>query len=178
MTDAAMEAETALPDLIGARVPRPNIDRFAAGRGRYIDDLLLPRMAHIAFLRSPFAHARIGDINTAEAAGMPGVLRVFTAADLAGVVTPWVAVISNLPGIKSAPQMPFATDRATWQGECGCGSCRPQQGRGGRRVEQISVDWEPLEPLTDMTTALDPATPVLHEELGDNLCFRMDIGCR
>lgn len=160
---------------IGARVPRPGIERFAAGRGRYVDDLVLPRMAHIAFLRSPFAHARIKSVDTAEAAAMPGVIRIFTAADLEGVVTPWEAVITNLPGIKSAHQHPLARDRATWQGECIAAVVAQSRAQAEDAVERIEVAWEELPPLTDMETALDVATPVLHPELGDNLCFRMDI---
>lgn len=160
---------------IGSRVPRPGIDRFAAGRGRYIDDLLLPRMAHIAFLRSPYAHARILGIDTSDAEAMPGVIRIFLAKDLEGVVSPWEAVISNLPGIKSAHQHPLARDRATWQGECVAAVVANSRAEAEDAVEAIAVTWEELSPLTDMTTALDADTPVLHPELGDNLCFRMDV---
>ncbi len=160
---------------IGVSVPRPGIERFTAGRGRYIDDLLLPRMAHIAFLRSPYAHARIKSIDSAAAAALPGVIRIFTAGDLEGVVTPWEAVISNLPGIKSAPQFPMAKERATWQGEVVAAVVAQSRAQAEDAADAIAVDWEELPPLTDMVTALDPATPVLHPDLGDNLCFRMDI---
>ena len=68
---------------IGRSVPRPNLARLTQGRGLYVSDVVLPRMAHVAFLRSPYAHARIISIDTAAARAMPGVLRVATAADLA-----------------------------------------------------------------------------------------------
>src|SRR6056297_4169502 len=102
---------------IGKTVPRPNAGRLVQGRGRYVDDVVLPRMVHVAFVRSPFAHARIGTIDTAEAKGVKGVLRVFTGADLAEVCTPWVAVLAHLKGLKSPPEYPIALDRACWVGE-------------------------------------------------------------
>ena len=70
---------------IGRPLPRRNARRFVAGRGRYVDDIVLPRMVHVAFVRSPVAHGRIVGIDTAEAASMPGVVRVVTGRDLLAV---------------------------------------------------------------------------------------------
>src|ERR1700735_2587593 len=89
---------------IGRSVPRPNLARLTQGRGQYVSDIALPRMAHVAFVRSPHAHARIKDIETAEAKKSPGVIAVVTGAELAKVITPWVGVLTHLKGIKSAPQ--------------------------------------------------------------------------
>ena len=99
-------AETSPPigDQIGRSAPRPNAPRLAAGRGRYVDDIQLPRMVHLAFLRSPYAHARIGAIDIAEAAAMPGVVRVLTGADIAEICKPWSGVAAHLPSLRSPPQ--------------------------------------------------------------------------
>ena len=89
---------------IGRSVPRPNLARLTQGRGQYVSDVVLPRMAHVAFVRSPHAHARIKSIATAEAKKAPGVVAVVTGAELAKVITPWVGVLTHLKGLKSAPQ--------------------------------------------------------------------------
>ena len=102
---------------IGKSVPRPNARKLVEGRGQYVDDMLLPRMVHVAFVRSPHPHAKIGKIDGAAALAVPGVLRVFTGADLAPHCDPWVATLAHLKGMKSAPQHPLPLERATWVGE-------------------------------------------------------------
>jgi carbon-monoxide dehydrogenase large subunit len=102
---------------IGRSVPRPNTRRLAEGGGRFVDDLSLPRMVHAAFLRSPHAHARIARIDIAEAKAAPGVVAVYTGADLVTHIEPWVGVLSHLKGLRSAPQPAVAIDVARWQGE-------------------------------------------------------------
>ena len=157
---------------IGRTVPRPNAGRLVAGRGRYVDDITLPRMVHVAFVRSPHAHARIGAIETGEAEALKGVLRVFTGQDLAAVCTPWEGKLAHLEGMKTSPQHPLALDRACWVGEpvvAVVGRTRADAEAGAALVE---IDFEPLPAVTDIRTALDPDTPVLHAALGDNLCFR------
>ena len=102
---------------IGKTVPRPNLDRLMQGRGLYVSDIELPRMAHVVFLRSPHAHAKIVSIDASAAKRMPGVVAVVTGQELAAVITPWVGVLSHLKGLKSAPQSAIAIDRVCWQGE-------------------------------------------------------------
>lgn len=99
---------------IGRAVPRPNLARLTQGRGHYVSDVVLPRMGHAAFARSPHAHARIVKIDTAMAKRAPGVIAVVTGAELATVITPWVGVLTHLKGLKSAPQHAIAIDRACW----------------------------------------------------------------
>ena len=96
---------------IGKTVPRPNLDRLLQGRGQYVSDLELPRMAHVVFLRSPHAHARIVAIDADAARRMSGVISIVTGPELEAVVTPWVGVLSHLKGLKSAPQHAIAVDR-------------------------------------------------------------------
>ena len=121
---------------IGRSVPRPNLARLTQGRGQYVSDVTLPRMAHVAFVRSPHAHARIKSIATAEAKKAPGVVAVVTGAELAKVITPWVGVLTHLKGIKSAPQHAIAVERACWQGEAVCAvvARTPRRSRGRLRA--------------------------------------------
>src|ERR1700730_13155561 len=100
---------------IGRSVPRPNLARLMQGRGQYVSDLSLARMAHVAFARSPHAHAKIKKIDAVAAKKAPGVIAVVTGPELAKVISPWVGVLSHLKGIKSAPQHAIALDRACWQ---------------------------------------------------------------
>ena len=108
---------------IGRSVPRPNLQRLTQGRGQYVSDVTLPRMAHVAFVRSPHAHAQIVKIEKSGAAKTPGVIAVVTGPELAKVMTPWVGVLTHLKGLKSAPQSPIAVERTCWQGEAVCADC-------------------------------------------------------
>jgi len=101
---------------IGKSVPRPNLDRLMQGRGLYVSDMVLPRMVHVVYARSPHAHARIVRIDADAAKRAPGVIAIVTGEQLATVITPWVGVLSHLKGLKSAPQHAIATDRVCWQG--------------------------------------------------------------
>ncbi|MEH6717869.1 MAG: xanthine dehydrogenase family protein molybdopterin-binding subunit [Aurantimonas endophytica] len=157
---------------IGRSVPRPNAARLVEGQGRYVDDISLPRMVHVAFLRSPHAHARIVAIDAAEALQLPGVLRVFTGADLAEVCTPWVGVLQHLKGLKSPPQYPIAVGKASWAGEPVAAVVAESRALAEDALALIDVDFEPLPVVADMMSALDGATPLVHPELGDNLAFR------
>src|SRR6478672_10289562 len=91
---------------IGQSVPRPNAARLLQGRGAFIDDLRFPRLAHVAFFRSPYAHARIKKLDFSKAAKQKGVLAVFDGPTVAEYCKPWVAVLAHLKGIKSPPQLP------------------------------------------------------------------------
>src|SRR6202046_161013 len=156
---------------IGRSVPRPNLARLTQGRGQYVSDIALPRMAHVAFVRSPHAHARIKNIATAAAKKAPGVVAVITGAELATVITPWVGVLTHLKGIKSAPQYAIAVERACWQGEAVCAVVARSRAQAEDACALVGVEYDVLPVVTDAETALDAKTPVIHPELGDNLTF-------
>jgi CO/xanthine dehydrogenase Mo-binding subunit len=157
---------------IGRSVPRPNVKKLVEGRGQFVDDIVLPRMVHVAFVRSPHAHARITGIDPAEALQVPGALRVFTGRDLEPHCEPWVAVLAHLKGMKSAPQRPLPVDRATWVGEAVAAVVAETRAIAEDAAAKVSVTYEPLPAVVDMETALSPETAIIHPELGDNLCFQ------
>ncbi|MFY9602995.1 MAG: xanthine dehydrogenase family protein molybdopterin-binding subunit [Pseudolabrys sp.] len=163
---------------IGRSVPRPNLRRLTQGRGQYVSDVALPRMAHVAYVRSPHAHARIVKITSGAAKKAPGVIAVVTGAELASVMTPWVGVLTHLKGLKSAPQAPLAIERACWQGEAVCAVVAHTRAEAEDACELVEVSYEALPAVTDPETALDSKTPVIHTSLGDNLCFerKLDVG--
>ena len=160
---------------IGRSVPRPNAQRLLQGRGTYVDDIRLPRLVHAAFLRSPYAHARITRLDTAEAARQPGVVRVVTAKNLAGLYTPWVGVLGHMKGLKSAPQHPLAVERACWQGEPVAAVVAESRAAAEDALAHIAVEWEELPAVTDPDAALAPGAPTIHAALGDNLAFARSI---
>jgi len=161
---------------VGRTLSRAGAKRAVAGRGRYTDDITSPRMVHAAFVRSPYAHANIIDIDVSKAASQPGVVMTMTGAELAKRCTgPWVGILSCFEGMKSAPQYPMAVDRACWQGEpvvMVVGHTRAQAEDG---AELVTIEWRELPVTIEKETALDPATPVIHPDLGDNLAFEKSI---
>jgi carbon-monoxide dehydrogenase large subunit len=157
---------------IGKSVPRPNARKLVEGRGQFVDDIVLPRSVHVAFVRSPHAHARIAGIDSAAALQMPGVLRVFAGRDLEAHCDPWVAVLAHLKGMKSAPQGPLPLHRATWVGEAVAAVVAESRAIAEDAVSKVAVAYEPLPAVVDMETALATGTPVIHPDLGDNLCFQ------
>jgi carbon-monoxide dehydrogenase large subunit len=156
---------------IGRSVPRPNLARLTQGRGQYVSDVVLPRMVHVAFVRSPHAHARIKRIDSDAARKAPGIVAVVTGPELAKVITPWVGVLTHLKGIKSAPQHAIAIERTCWQGEAVCAVVGKSRAEAEDACALVEVEYEILPAVTDPETALDAKTPVIHPELGDNLTF-------
>ena len=102
---------------IGESVPRPNAARLLQGRGAFTDDLRFPRLAHVVFFRSPYAHARIKKLDFSKALKSEGVIGVFDGRAVAEYCKPWVAVLAHLKGIKSPEQHALAIERACSQGE-------------------------------------------------------------
>src|SRR6201993_2346207 len=134
---------------IGRSVPRPNLTRLTQGRGQYVSDVVLPRMVHVAFVRSPHAHARIVKIDTEQARKAPGVVAVVTGAELAKVITPWVGVLTHLKGLKSAPQHAIAIERACWQGEAVCAVVARTRAEGAGGCGLVGVEYQKLPVVTD-----------------------------
>lgn len=160
---------------IGVGLPREGVRRLVQGRGQYVDDIELPRMLHVVYWRSPVAHMRIERLDTEAARGMPGVVGVFDGHDLARVCKPWVATLAHLAGIKSAPEYPLAIERACWQGEPVVAVVAETRVQAEDALQHVQVEWEELPAVLETETALDDGTPVIHPELGDNLCFERHL---
>jgi len=160
---------------IGSPVARPNARRLLQGRGTYVDDIALPRMAHVVYWRSPVAHARITAFDSSFARMMPGIIGIYQASDLEGVCKPWVATLSHLAGMKSAVQYPLAPGHLCWQGEPVYAIVAESRREAEDAMPYLQVQWEELPVVADMEHALDADAPVIHPELGDNLCFTRTI---
>ena len=166
--------EPAAP-LAGRSVPRPNGRKLVEGTGTYVDDVELPRMAHVVYLRCPHAHAKILRIDASAALDMPGVAAVVDGQELSTVCAPFVGTLAHLTGMRSPPQHAIAIDRACWQGEAILAVVGETRAQAEDAMQAVQVDWEVLPAVTRMEDALAPHTPVIHPSLGGNLCFHREI---
>ncbi|HKS90048.1 MAG TPA: xanthine dehydrogenase family protein molybdopterin-binding subunit, partial [Stellaceae bacterium] len=166
---------------IGQPVRRVEDRRFLTGHGHYLDDIVRPRQAHAALLRSPHAHAVIRGIDTAEAAAAPGVVAVLTGADLAadGVGTiPCVSALTNRD--KSQMQMPphpaLAADRVRHVGDSVAMVIADTAARARDAAELIEIDYAPLPAIVETGAALEPGQPTVWDTHPGNICFDWEVG--
>jgi carbon-monoxide dehydrogenase large subunit len=155
---------------IGTSVPRAGARKLLQGRGVYLDDVRLPRLAHVVFFRSPHAHARIKSLDLSRARQQPGVIGAFDGAAIAEYCTPWVGVLSHLKGLKSAVQHAVAIDRVCWQGEAVAAIVAETRRQAEDALDHVMAEFEPLPAVIDMRESLK-GDVVIHPELGDNICF-------
>ncbi len=160
---------------IGRSVARPNAARLLAGRGIYVDDIKAPRVLHVAFLRNPYAFAKILRIDVARARAAEGVVCVATADDLKDVCKPWVGVLSHFAGLRSQPQGPLADGVSYWQGEPVVAVVATSRALAEDALAEIDVAFEELDPTVDMDDALKGDASPIHPELGDNLAFERRV---
>ena len=160
---------------IGRSVPRERAKKLLEGKGKYVDDILLPRMAHLSYVRSPFAHAKIKSINTENAKKYPGVLNVFTIDDIEKVCSPWQGVLGHLGEMRSPTQYPLAKDIVRWQGEPVAVVVANKRAVAEDASELVEIDYEDLDAQLDMETAMDKSTKVIHDDLGNNLFWTRTV---
>jgi carbon-monoxide dehydrogenase large subunit len=156
---------------IGARIPRLEIKRLAAGHGRYVDDIVLPRMAHIHFVRSSYPSARILAIDCSIARDMQGVIAIMTADDLNHLCEPFIGVALHRPGHRSPPQYLLAKDRAVWQGQPVVAVVAESRAAAEDAGEHVLIEWEELPAVGSHLDAVAPGAPTVHPEMGDNIAF-------
>jgi aerobic carbon-monoxide dehydrogenase large subunit len=160
---------------IGASCPRPNAVRLATGRGNYTDDLTLPGTGHVAFLRSPHAHARILSVDLNGALSAPGVIAAFSGASLSTSCPPWQTRLALMPTHRSTPQPPLAVNETCWQGEAVAAVAAGTRAQAEDALELIEVEWEALPAVADLSEALDPDSPVVQSDMLNNLALDHSI---
>ena len=140
-------------------VPRKEDARFIRGQGTFVDDITLPGMLHGAILRSPVAHARISSVDATAARAHPQVEAVLTGADLAERGLAW------MPTLAADVQAVLATDKVRFQGQEIAFVVAQDRYAARDALELIAVEYEPLPPVIDARTALDPDAPVVRDDL-------------
>src|SRR6476659_2682669 len=172
-----MTTET-VPDVLGARIKRVEDPRFITGAGNYVDDIKLASMTHMAILRSPYAHANIRSVDTTKAASMPGVIAVFTGADIPYNPLPMAWPAGGSAGIQNNVNTPrvLATDSVKWTGEGVAAVVAETSAQAVDALDAIQVDYEPLPAVVDAEKAMQPGAPQLHENAPNNVAFVWTVG--
>ena len=157
----------------GERIKRNEDPRLLTGQGLYVDDVDLPNMLHAAFVRSPYAHARINHMDVSLALKREGVVAVYTAEDLGDYWKPGPLLVSPPPVkdilFNEKTQVPLAKGKVKFAGEPIVMVLAESRYIAEDALADIQIDYEPLEAVVDLEKALQPDSILIHEEIGSNV---------
>jgi aerobic carbon-monoxide dehydrogenase large subunit len=157
----------------GERIKRNEDPRLLTGQGLYVDDVDLPNMLHVAFVRSPYAHANIKSIDVSHALERKGVVAVYTANDLGDYWKPGPLLVSPPPVenivFNEKTQVPLAKDKVKFAGEPIVMVLAESRYIAEDALADIQIDYEPLAAVVDLEKALEPDSTLIHEEIGSNI---------
>ena len=160
---------------IGKSVKRTEDPRMIQGLAHYVDDIKLPDTLHAAFLRSIYAHARISKIDTSAALKLPGVVAVYTGKDIAQKIGP-VPCGAAIPEMKVPDHRVLAINKVYWVGHPVAVVIAENKYTARDAAELIQVDYAELPPVMDEEQAADPKSPVIHEQFGTNIAYKLTAG--
>lgn len=163
---------------IGKPMKRVEDPRFIQGKGKYVANLQIPGMLHAAIVRSPHAHAKINSIDTSAALAMPGVVGVYTGADLTADGVGGLPCGFNPPGIKTAPHPVLAIGKVRHVGDGVAVVIAENRYAAQDAADAVQVDYTPLPAVVDAKKAVDPSAPQLHDEIPNNTSFYWALGNR
>ena len=162
--------------MIGERRLRAEDARLLTGRGRYLADHDVPGLCHVAFVRSPVAHARIRAISTASALRLPGVVAVVTQADLAAAGARPMTHMLPIPTAQPLAWGLLADDTVRYVGEPLAAVVATSRAVAEDAAELVDVDLDPLPPVVDPLVAVAPDAPLLHPAWGTNVFLHLSAG--
>jgi aerobic carbon-monoxide dehydrogenase large subunit len=170
--------------MIGQKIKRKEDPRFITGKGKYTDDVKLANMVHVALLRSDRGHARIKSLDVSKARKAPGVVAVYTGADLEGKVGGVPCGVQNAEGnhysagVKlNVPAFPLlASKKLNFVGQPYAAVVATDAYAAHDAIELIEVDLEDLPAVVDPEKAIEKGSPIIHEELGSNIAFHIPGG--
>ena len=137
--------------------------RLVTGLTNWTDNIVLPGMLHMCFVRSPFAHARITSVDVSAAKSMPGVIAAFSGADFAGEQGSLPCAWPVTPDIVIPPHPPMATEEVRYVGEAVAVVIARDHYTAADAIAAVDVNYEPLPPVLDMRAALEEGSPKVHE---------------
>ena len=163
--------------IFGSGIKRREDPRLITGAAKYTDDLVLPGMAHLAVVRSPYAHARIKRIDTSRAAALPGVVGVFTGqqmkdAGFGPIPCAWVVPGSDT---KTPPYPPIAIDTARYMGNAVAVVVAEDRYLARDAADAVEVEYEALPVVVDALKATQAGAPQLHADVPSNVCFHWKV---
>jgi carbon-monoxide dehydrogenase large subunit len=157
---------------LGERTKRNEDPRLLTGRALFVDDVSLPDMVHVAFVRSPHAHARLLGIDATQARQKDGVIAIYTAEDLGDYWQhgPLLVPPPPVPGMvfHERTQVPLAKGKVRHVGEPVALVVAVSRYVAEDAAEEVLVDYEPLPAVVDLEKALEPGASLVHEDVGSN----------
>ena len=172
-------SDSALASPLGQRVERKEDLRFLTGNGQFTDDVSLGNQTHAYFLRSPHAHATIRGIDTAAAKSAPGVVAVFTAADLTGVnglPCGWLITGTDGKPMNEPPHPVLASGKARYVGDPVALVVAESPNAAKDAAELIEVDYDPLPAVVSIADAQKSGAAEIHEQAPGNRCYTWALG--
>ena len=169
-----VEDLAARPKMVGARVKRTEDPRLLTGNGSYVDDRQSARMLHVAFRRSDHSHARIRSIDCEAALRSPGVIAVFTGADLEGKIKPLLAT-SRMANYHATPLVALAQGKVRYVGEPVVAVVAESRYLAEDAIELVEIDFETLPIVIDPESAAQSDAPLLHESIGTNVLLSREF---
>jgi len=165
------EKPSETPREVGTSRPRKEDQHLVTGRTTWVDNLALPGMLHLAVLRSPMAHARITSVDTDDARRAPGVVAVLTGQDLADTQGDLPCAWPVTPDMVNPGAPALAVDQVNFAGDAVAVVAARSHAEAVDALEEIDVDYEPLDPVLDLEEALADGATLVHESAGTNKCF-------
>jgi aerobic carbon-monoxide dehydrogenase large subunit len=162
------DTQAAAPELGKARLRKEDA-RLLTGQTNWTDNIVLPGMLHMCFVRSPFAHARITSVDVSAARDMPGVIAAFSGADFADEQASLPCGWPVTEDIVMPPHPPMATDEVRYVGEAVAVVIARDRYEAADAIAAVDVNYEPLPPVLDMRAALEEGSPKVHE--AGNKCY-------
>src|ERR1041385_3711221 len=163
----------AVSQLVGAKIHRREDPRLSTGHGHYIDDFTRQGTAYAAFVRSPYAHARVKSIDVTDASKAGGVVAVYTARDfkgqLAGTHPAAPAFVAEKKYVPD--RFPIAEKEVCYQGEIVAAVLAESKAQASDAANMIQVEYDELPAVMDLEKALDSKSPKAHEGAADNICW-------
>src|SRR6516164_7304367 len=173
---------------IGQPVRRKEDFRLLIGRGRFGDDIVLPRQTQTGFVRSPYAHARIVAVDKRAALAAPGVLAVLIGADYSAA---GLGPIPHNPGLSAPPDVqarprrgppiatrhyPLPADKVRFVGEPVALVVAETIAAAKDAAELLEINYEPMPAVVRAKDAVAPDAPILWDEVPDNICIDIEVG--
>jgi aerobic carbon-monoxide dehydrogenase large subunit len=156
------DTQAPAPELGKARLRKEDA-RLLTGQTNWTDNIVLPGLLHMCFVRSPFAHARITSVDVSAAKSMPGVIAAFSGADFADEQASLPCAWPVTPDIVIPPHPPMATDEVRYVGEAVAVVVARDRYTAADAIAAVDVNYEPLPPVLDMRAALQEGSPKVHE---------------
>src|SRR6266542_720099 len=157
---------------VGAEVRRKEDPELITGEARYTDDISVPAMLWMHVVRSPFAHARITSVDVSKALAMEGVVGAFSGQDLADDwAGPMLMAWPVTEDIHNPPHWPLTKDKARYQGDGVAVVVAETRAIAADAAELVEVDYEPLDAVVDMETALRDGSTLVHDDVGTNKSY-------